>query len=115
MFKREFVSESCPKIKLVFQCTPCLFSNIPGLDDALIKGQWAFGSKRGALLIMAHPRCFYIPPATLLKHLAEVQALKDMFLVTEAFSCPAYSLYLSSGSECPYSPLFAIQFSYRVV
>ena len=48
---------------------------------------------------MAHPRCSYIPPATILKHLAEVKALEDMFLVTEVFSCPAYSLYLSSGSE----------------
>ena len=49
---------------------------------------------------MAYPRCSYIPPATILKYLAEVEALIDMLLVTEVFSCPAYSLYLSSGSEC---------------
>jgi len=74
-------------------------SAIPGLADASIKGQWIFGSRRGALLIMAHPRCSYIPPATILKYLAEVEGLKDMFLVTEVFSCPAYSLYLSSGTN----------------
>jgi hypothetical protein len=50
---------------------------------------------------MAQPRSSYIPRDTVLKHLAEVQALKDMFLVTEVFLCPAYCLYLSSGSECP--------------
>jgi len=72
---------------------------IPGLADASIKGQWSFGSKRGALLVMANPLCSYIPPATILKYLAEVEALKDMFLVTEVFSCPAYSLYLSNGSN----------------
>ena len=49
---------------------------------------------------MAYPRCSYIPPATILKYLAEVEALKDMFLVTEVFVCPAYSLYLSSGCKC---------------
>jgi hypothetical protein len=78
-----------------------LSNAIPGLANASIKGQWTFGSKRGALLIMAKPRCFYIPRGVILKHLAEVEALKDMSLVTEVFSCPAYSLYLSNGSECP--------------
>jgi len=50
---------------------------------------------------MAHPRSSYMSGDTLLKHLAKVQALDDMFLVTEVFLCPAYSLYLSSGGECP--------------
>ena len=49
---------------------------------------------------MAQPHCSYIPPATILKYLAEVETLKDKYLVTEVFSCPAYSLYLSSGSKC---------------
>ena len=36
-----------------------------------------------------------------LKYLAKVEALKDIFLATEVFSCPGYtsSLYLSSGCE----------------
>jgi hypothetical protein len=76
-----------------------LSSAIPGLADASIKGQWSFGSKRGALLIMSNPLCSYIPHGTILKHLAEVETLKKMYLVTEVFSCPAYSLYLSNGSE----------------
>jgi len=72
---------------------------IAGLANASIKGQWSFGSKRGALLIMAQPRSSYIPRDSLLKHLAEVEALKNMFLVTEVLCCPAYSLYLSSGNN----------------
>jgi hypothetical protein len=72
---------------------------IPGLAEASIKGQWAFGSTRGALLIMAHPRTSYIPRDTILKDLAEAPTLKDMLLVTEVFACPAYSLYLSSGNS----------------
>ena len=79
----------------------CTFSEVPGLAEASIQGQWAFGSTRGALLLMAHPRSSYILGDTLLKRLTKVQALKDMFLVTEVFLCPAYSLYLSSGRECP--------------
>jgi hypothetical protein len=79
----------------------CTFSEVPGLAEASIQGQWAFGSTRGALLLMAHPRSSYILGDTLLKQLTKVQALKDMFLVTEVFLCPAYSLYLSSGRECP--------------
>jgi len=77
-------------------------SGIVGLADASIKGQWSFGRERGALLIMAYPRCSYIPRDTFLKHIAEVEALKDMALVTEVFSCPAYSLYLSNKSKCQY-------------
>jgi len=79
----------------------CTFSEIPGLAEASIQGQWAFGSTRGALLLMAHPRSSYILGDTLLKHLIKVKALKDMFLVTEVFSCPAYSLYLSNKRERP--------------
>ena len=97
MLTCEFVYESCPKIELTLSCAS---SEIPGLAEASIQGQWAFGSTRGALLLMAHPRSSYILGDTLLKHLTKVEALKDMFLVTEVFLCPAYSLYLSSGREC---------------
>jgi hypothetical protein len=50
---------------------------------------------------MAYPRSSHIPQGTLLEHLARLPILKDMVLITEVFSCPAYSLYLSSGSEFP--------------
>jgi len=79
----------------------CNFSEVAGLAEASIKGQWAFGSKRGALLIMAYPRSSHIPQGTVLEHLAKLPILKDMVLITEVFSCPAYSLYSSSGSELP--------------
>jgi len=58
-------------------------SEIPGLVEASIQGQWAFGSTRGTSLLTAHPHSSYMLGDTLLKHLAEVQALNDMFLVTE--------------------------------
>lgn len=80
--------------------TLCFLSEALGIAKASVKGQWVFGSKRGALLVMAQPRSSHIPPGVILKHLAKVEALKDMYLVTETYSCPAYSLYLSSGSEC---------------
>ena len=92
--KCKSICETCPNL------TVCTRSGISGLAEASIKGQWAFGSKRGALLIMAHPRSSYIPRDTILKHLAKVQALKNRYLVTEVFMCPAYCLYLSNGSEC---------------
>jgi hypothetical protein len=50
---------------------------------------------------MGHPRISYIHGDTPLNHLTKIQALNDMFLVTEVFLCPTYSLYLSSGRECP--------------
>jgi len=72
---------------------------VPGLADASIKGQWVFGSGRGALLIMAHPRSSRLPPDVLLDRLADIKKLKNMCLVTEVISCPAYSIYLSSKSS----------------
>ena len=48
---------------------------------------------------MTNPRSSHIPQGMLLEHLAKVPVLKDMVLITEVFTCPAYSLYLSSGSE----------------
>ena len=57
---------------------------------------------------MANPRSSHIPQGMLLEHLAKVPVLKDMVLITEVFTCPAYSLYLSSGSEfllyLPFTP-----------
>jgi len=70
--------------------------SVPGLAEASIRGQWAFNRKRGALLIMDQPQSSYVPPNVFLKQLVNIPALKDKFLVTEVFSCPAYCLYLSS-------------------
>ena len=50
---------------------------------------------------MANPRSSHIPQGMLLEHLAKVPILKAMVLITEMFSCPAYNLYFSSGSEFP--------------
>jgi hypothetical protein len=64
-----------------------------------VKSQWQFSTKRGALLVMHQPRSAYIPPKVLLKTLINITKLKDKYLVTETFTCPAYSLYLSSGGK----------------
>ena len=74
-------------------------SEIPGIAEASAKGQWKFAKKRGALLVMHQPRNDYIPPKVLLKKLIKVPDLKNKYLVTETFTCPAYSLYLSSGGK----------------
>jgi len=73
--------------------------SVTGIADASIKGQWTFGSKRGALLIMGHPRSSRIPPNKFLKDLVNIPVLKDMSLVTEVISCPSYLLYLSNGNN----------------
>jgi hypothetical protein len=53
------------------------------------------------LLIVAGPRRSFIPQDVILDKLAAVPALKEKALVTGIITCPAYSLYLSTASECP--------------
>jgi hypothetical protein len=72
---------------------------VPGVAEASVKGQWDFGRKRGAVLVMAHPSSSRIPAQSLLKHLVNLPDLKDKFLVTQTFHCHAYSLYLSGEGE----------------
>ena len=74
-------------------------SGVAGLANASFKGQWKFGSRCGALLIMLQPRSSYIPPKVLLKHLVDIPKFKNKVLVTEVASCPAYCLYLSTAGE----------------
>ncbi|KDQ61837.1 hypothetical protein JAAARDRAFT_55158 [Jaapia argillacea MUCL 33604] len=71
---------------------------VPGVAEATIQGRWQFGAKSGALLVMVNPRATYIPK-TLVKQLGNATMLKDKSIVTEVVSCPAYSLYLSSGNS----------------
>ena len=77
---------------------------IQGIADASIKGVWQFGGKRGALLIMSHPRIESMP-AELLEYLTSSplnekgSLFKEKGLVTEIHTCPAYSLFMSAGSE----------------
>ncbi|KIJ67358.1 hypothetical protein HYDPIDRAFT_180293 [Hydnomerulius pinastri MD-312] len=70
-----------------------------GLASASLKGEWQFGKgKRDALLVMHSPRQKYIPPKVILEHLYKVPNLKDKYLVTSVFVCPAFSMYLSNKS-----------------
>ncbi|EGN97520.1 hypothetical protein SERLA73DRAFT_110780 [Serpula lacrymans var. lacrymans S7.3] len=73
---------------------------IAGIASASLKGEWQFQEgRRGALLVMHAPRQTYIPPGTILEPLYNIPLLKDKYLVTSVFSCPAYSLYLSNKSS----------------
>jgi len=73
--------------------------DVLNLASASIKAEWNFPKKdRGALLVMHSPRQTHIPIDTILKHLYDVPELKDKYLVTDIFSCPAYSLFLSNKS-----------------
>jgi len=48
---------------------------------------------------MARPRARRFPPNVFLKQLIGTPTLEDKVLVTEVFSCPAYSLYLSGANQ----------------
>ncbi|KAI0308605.1 hypothetical protein OF83DRAFT_1160537 [Amylostereum chailletii] len=72
---------------------------IAGLADAAVKAEFGFDSKRGALLVMHKPRTTRVPPEFLravTASSAATAALQGKALVTEAFACPAFVLYLSN-------------------
>lgn len=73
---------------------------LSGAAPASLQGRWDFATSRGALLIVAYPSTSELPDE-LLVSLKRVKDLEGMCVVREVISCPAYSLYLSSGSECP--------------
>jgi hypothetical protein len=96
VLKCEVVYETYPRLNLHY----CVYiQRNPRTEDSL---KHQFNANGPLNWFMAHPRSSYILSDTLLKYLAEVQALNDMkFLVTEVL-CPAYTLYLLSGRcECP--------------
>lgn len=66
---------------------------------ASIKGEWEFGNKRGALLMMYRPRISSMSNQ-LIQALSKTTELKEKSLVTETFCCPAYSMYLSTQRMC---------------
>ncbi|KAJ8591016.1 hypothetical protein M405DRAFT_735836 [Rhizopogon salebrosus TDB-379] len=73
-------------------------AEVPGFDNAFLKGTWEFEKHTtGALLLMHSPRMRYITSDTLGK-LSTIRLLRDMHLVTKVFYCPAYFMYLSDKS-----------------
>ncbi|KIJ65855.1 hypothetical protein HYDPIDRAFT_27082 [Hydnomerulius pinastri MD-312] len=74
-------------------------AGLAGIANASLKVQLQFPQgKRAATLVMHKPRQTFIPPNTVLEPLFKLEALKDKYLVTKTFTCPAYSLYLSNKS-----------------
>jgi len=71
---------------------------IAGAAQVSLKLQLQFPEgKRGASLVMHKPRQTFISPNTVLEPLFKIEVLRDKYLVTRTFSCPAYSQYLSNG------------------
>ncbi|KAG1734943.1 uncharacterized protein EDB91DRAFT_1146121 [Suillus paluster] len=78
-------------------------AGIPGIATAAIKGTWQVKKgTTGAVLLMNNPRIKRITSDALTK-LARIQLLQSMHLVTKAFYCPAFSLYLSDTSGDSFS------------
>ncbi|KAG8863809.1 hypothetical protein FRB96_007646 [Tulasnella sp. 330] len=77
--------------------------DVAGLASASFTGKWKFERRRGALLVMLHPRLTYLPRKGILGKLAAIESLKapDMVLVTETLDVPAYAMYISArgGSD----------------
>ncbi|KAF7979137.1 hypothetical protein HWV62_43371 [Athelia sp. TMB] len=63
-----------------------LSSNVAGVGDVALTGTWEFNGERGAM-------------KKLLDRLANVKAVEGKYLVSEAYMCPAASLYLSNKSD----------------
>jgi hypothetical protein len=73
-------------------------AGVPEIATAAIKGTWQVKKgTTGAVLLMSNPRMKHIT-ADVLGKLASIQLLQTMHLVTKAFSCPAFSMYLSDTS-----------------
>lgn len=82
----------------------CSFSggpeiNLAGMVDVALAGTWKFGEKRGAVLLMHLPQLWKIPNMKLLDKLIDVPEVKGKYIVSDAYTCPASSLYISGKSH----------------
>ena len=64
-----------------------------------LAGTWKFGEKRGAVLLMHLPQLWKIPNMKLLDKLVDVPEVKGKYIVSDAYTCPASSLYISGKSR----------------
>lgn len=71
------------------------------MESVVFGGGWKFNSKRGAILLMhkAHPT--RVPDAFFTAASLHLPALKNMYVVYEAWNCFGYYMYLSN--RCAYS------------
>ena len=76
-----------------------MFRNLAGMVDIALAGTWDFSEKRGAVLLMHRPQLWTIPNTKLLDRLNKVKELKGKYIVSDAYTCPASSLYLSHKGE----------------
>ncbi|KAF7974793.1 hypothetical protein HWV62_11285 [Athelia sp. TMB] len=73
--------------------------NVAGAGDVALTGTWEFNVEGGAVLVMHNPQLWMIPNNKLLDRLVNVQAVEGKYIVSEAYMCPAASLYLSNKSD----------------
>jgi len=64
----------------------------------LLKGQWRFNSKRGAILLMHRPRMTRVPDEFFNASL-HLPILKGKCLVYQVWNCPGFYMYLSNRSS----------------
>jgi len=70
------------------------------MASATTKGIWEVKKgTTGAILLMHNPRIKRISDDTLGK-VAGITLLRDKYIVTKVYYCPAFSMYLSDKSEC---------------
>lgn len=78
-------------------------ADAPEIATAAIKGTWQVKKgTTGAVFLMNNPRMKRITSDVLGK-LASIKLLQSMHLVTKAFHCPSYSMYLSDTSGDSFS------------
>ncbi|KAF7977601.1 hypothetical protein HWV62_3208 [Athelia sp. TMB] len=73
--------------------------NVAGIADVALAGTWKFDEKRGAVLLMHLPQLWQIPNMKLLDRLVDVPEVKGKYIVSDAYACPASSLYISGKSS----------------
>ncbi|KZP33699.1 hypothetical protein FIBSPDRAFT_847647 [Athelia psychrophila] len=73
--------------------------NLAGTMGVALTGTWEFSGKRGAVLLMHLPQLYQIPNNKLLNRLIDVKELQGKYIVSDAYTCPASSLYLSGKSD----------------
>ena len=73
--------------------------NVAGMASLLMKAEFKFTRRNGAALLMYEPRTSVLEGVDRLLSASQYEHLRDMHLVTEVVTCPAYALYLAGSSK----------------
>ncbi|KAH9998003.1 hypothetical protein BJV77DRAFT_787659 [Russula vinacea] len=73
-------------------------ANIPNVQNIVFQSRWQFNNKRGAILLMHRPRMTHVPDEFFHASL-HLPILKGKCVVSQAWSCPGFYIYLSNRSS----------------